>query len=264
MVRGTVILLVLVAAAGTADAGGGHRGPGRLSRVRRAITLRPPGPAEVTSESVSPRAARDGALASVLGRGNPESPRSFAALRTALATSMAPAEWRTFARGVAWKPYPLRERWVGEEHAGFVSKGKPRRQMAYLGRRERARYKVTIGRDGLLRDARGKLFSCGPNSVLVADQHGNLYARDAGAIATEAEDPSKLAFAHSSFLAGQPVAMSVEVEVAEGKLKHAKNRSGHYRPSRKNFVSWLVGLESRGLDTSELSVSFDFQSTIED
>jgi hypothetical protein len=205
--------------------------------------------------SAAPAGARE-----ILDARNPETPRPYAELRGALEKALSPGEWQGFA-GMSWKPYSLRGRWVGEHRPGFVSKGTARRQVSYLGRGERAKYRVTIGKDGLLYDARGKRFSAGPNSLLVMDTSGNLYARDANDIAA---DPSSLTFAHSSFLAGGPVAMSVEVEVKDGKAIHAKNRSGHYRPSRANFVSWIIGMEGRGLDVSALRVSFDAKSTVED
>src|SRR5690606_35625679 len=125
------------------------------------------------------------------------------------------------------------------------------------GAEERERYRVTIGKDGRLYDALGWSIDLSPKSLLVADRTGALYARDAEEIA---RDPDPLGFAHSSLLGGEPALMSIEVSARGGVLVAAKNRSGHYRPSRKAFVGWLVGLERQGVDLRRASVSFDKKS----
>jgi hypothetical protein len=156
---------------------------------------------------------------------------------------------------------------VGEHLPGFVSKGTPRRVVRYLRSEEaRAPYLVTIDKDGLLRSARGRLLNCQLESIAIVDDAGNLFVRNSAALAREKEkeNQTRPSFAHSTFLGGDPTPMAFELHVRNGRVLYIKNRSGHYRPSRIRFMSWLVQIEERGLDLSLATVGFDPQSTAED
>jgi hypothetical protein len=187
--------------------------------------------------------------------------KPYRALRRELREAASPAEWRAFEQA-SWAPFPLRERWVGEDREGFLDRGLPGKVVTYLQTEaERAPYRVTIGEDGLLRDAGGQLLDLGAGSLLVADADGTLYARDSREIARRVKNGER-PFAHSGFLAGRPAEMSIEAEVKAGRATHAKNRSGHYRPSRAPFMAFLLRLERQKLDLSQLEVSFDPKSFV--
>jgi hypothetical protein len=130
--------------------------------------------------------------------------------------------------------------------------------------KEREPHRVTIGTDGRLYDRRGKPVDCASDSLLVADTDGNLFLRDMNDIRRDTLKDGQPAFNHASMLGGEPAEMSIEVRVDDGWVKHAKNRSGHYRPSRLTFMAWLLRLESRGLDLANATVSFDLKSVVED
>jgi hypothetical protein len=207
--------------------------------------------------------ASAGGIATVLGK-SPGIPRSYHGLRAELETEAGPEKWQSF-RNLKWQPYTLRQRWIGEHQPGFVSKGKPRKPVLYLRTaRMRAPYRVTIGADGLLYDARNKLVEAGPLSLAVADSEGNLYIRDSVAIARDEQRGRKRSFLHSTLLGGGEAEMSFEIQVKDGRVVHLTNRSGHYRPSRMTFVSWLLGIEQKGLDLSQAMVEFDPKSVVDD
>ncbi|RIJ71079.1 DUF4157 domain-containing protein [Nakamurella silvestris] len=54
-------------------------------------------------------------------------------------------------------------------------------------------------------------------------------------------------FHHSSFLAGGDVAMAGELKVTNGSINWMSNKSGHYLPTRENFVQFLRWLEKDGV-----------------
>ncbi|HJR74317.1 MAG TPA: hypothetical protein VJ806_11835 [Luteimonas sp.] len=129
-------------------------------------------------------------------------------------------------------------------------------QVRYLTPEESAGRKLTIGADGKLYDAAGKLFDTtkasahgGPPGrvIFVMDQHGNIYT----SLGHEAH-PGK--FHHSSLLAGHDVAMAGELEVKNGQLKFMNNQSGHYQPPNNLLTQAQTQLKAQGLDFSQASV----------
>jgi len=126
----------------------------------------------------------------------------------------------------------------------------------YLTPEESAARRLTIGSDGKLYDASGKLFDTSRISahnaspgraIFVMDQHGNIYT----SLGHEAR-PSH--FHHSSLLAGHDVAMAGEIEVRNGQLKFINNQSGHYQPPNNLLTQAETHLKAQGLDFSQATV----------
>lgn len=126
----------------------------------------------------------------------------------------------------------------------------------YLTPDESAARRLTIGGDGKLYDASGKLFDtsrmtahgASPGRVIfVMDQHGNIYT----SLGHEAK-PSY--FHHSSLLGGRDVAMAGEIDVRNGQLKFMSNQSGHYQPPNNLLTQAETHLKAQGLDFSQATV----------
>lgn len=126
----------------------------------------------------------------------------------------------------------------------------------YLTPEESAARKLTVGADGKLYDAAGKLFDTSKTAahsgspgraIFVMDQHGNLYT----SLGREAR-PSQ--FHHSSLLAGHDVSMAGEIEVRNGQLKFISNVSGHYQPPGSLLTQAETHLRGQGVDFSQATV----------
>lgn len=126
----------------------------------------------------------------------------------------------------------------------------------YLTPEESAARRLTVGSDGKLYDASGKLFDTSRISahnaspgraIFVMDQHGNIYT----SLGNEAR-PSH--FHHSSLLGGRDVAMAGEIEVRNGQLKFINNQSGHYQPPNNLLAQAETHLKAQGLDFSQATV----------
>jgi hypothetical protein len=181
--------------------------------------------------------------------------RPYRVLKQQVRSELSPTQWKALEE-TPLRRFEMRSRWVGEHEDGFLRRGTPRSKVQYLDTLQRERYRLTI-KNGLLYDVEGRLFGTGkPESHLVMDEHGNLYGRELPDKATAK------AFAHSSYVAGGPLAMSVEVTALNGRVRFLKNRSGHYRPFRLAFFHWLLAMERAGLDLSEADIAFDKKSVV--
>lgn len=126
----------------------------------------------------------------------------------------------------------------------------------YLTPEESAARRVTVGADGKLYDASGKLFDTSRTmphngtpgrAIFVMDQHGGIYP----SLGTEAH-PSQ--FHHSSLLASRDVAMAGEIEVRNGQLRYISNQSGHYQPPNAMLEQGNNFLKAQGVDFSQATV----------
>jgi hypothetical protein len=131
-------------------------------------------------------------------------------------------------------------------------------KVKYLSADERKAYELTVGPDGLLRDANQQLFDTtgaytadGPGkAVFVMSEAGTLYA-------SLEHKPGK--FHHSSFLAGQPVAAAGELVATQGVVTQISNHSGHYKPEEEFTHQVTEHLWRQGAkDTDKINIiSFD-------
>jgi hypothetical protein len=181
-------------------------------------------------------------------------PQSYRQLRADYKAHLGEAEWKAF-KAQKLEPVSMRERWDGEDREGFVKDGRVRRRVEYLRTAAaRAPYQIRIGKDGKLYSGE-KLFDTeGRLEAMVmdeADQHYGPLSR---------EDTKEKNLKHSSFLAGEDARMGYEAVVERGVVRRLKNRSGHYRPSRRSFMRWLLHLESQGVDMNQLEIEFDPKS----
>lgn len=152
---------------------------------------------------------------------------------------------------------PLDSKYEGEHLPGNKVFGTA---VHYLDEIERQDYKLTVGEDGLLRDADGDLFDTrdasslhhpeGGRAIFVMDRNGDLYA---------SSYQEKGIFHHSSFLGGEPVAAAGELGVKDGKVHLISNQSGHYKPPEESvgqFMRHLFKREGAELDLPNLDVMF--------
>lgn len=156
---------------------------------------------------------------------------------------------------------PMLEKYGGEHLPGNTAKGWSdpmwggNVEVKYLTPQESAARKLTIGADGKLYDAAGKLFDTTKMSahnapgrvIFVMDQHGNMYT----SLGHEAR-PTQ--FHHSSLLAGRDVAMAGEIQVKNGQLTYMTNQSGHYQPPNNLLTQAETHLKAQGLDFSKATV----------
>lgn len=131
---------------------------------------------------------------------------------------------------------PLRDEYVGEHLPGF--KGRPN-PVTYLSAAKREQHLISVGDDGLLRDAKGDLFdttagksvhSSEPRAIFVMDEGGNVFASNYQEVGR---------FHHSSLNAGNPVAAAGELGVKEGVVHFVSNASGHYRPGKEATMTFM-------------------------
>ncbi len=109
---------------------------------------------------------------------------------------------------------------------------------------ERAKYRLVFKNNKVYRADGKALYESGnADDLFVMDGQGNVYAT---------YDPS---YAHSTFLAGEPVAASGRLRVEKGKLVFVSNASGHYLPPIELIHQFLHHLSSQGIDTSEVKIS---------
>ncbi len=121
---------------------------------------------------------------------------------------------------------------------GPAIKGVPDGVRYIIDPAERESYRLRFGSDGFIYDASGNKFDTtkavridehGVKSItklamFVMDERGNFYASNFQQVGI---------FHHSSFVGGEDVAASGEIEVIGGKLQFINDRSGHYRCSRE-------------------------------
>ncbi len=181
--------------------------------------------------------------------------RPYTEVKQALVRYLGAERWASL-KATPPLAFNLRQRWIGEDQEGFVSKGHARTKKTYLYTpRERRPYEITIGMDGLLYGADRKPFGTGAHETLLVEDaaSGKLYALEL----------ASNRFVHASFNAGAPTTISAEVKVKDGRVRKFKNRSGHYRMDRLSFMRAMDDLEAHGLDLSSASVEFDHQSLLE-
>jgi hypothetical protein len=181
-------------------------------------------------------------------------PQAYRTLRADYKRHLGDEKWKAF-KATELEQVSMRGRWDKEDKAGFTKDGREREPVTYLRTPEaRAPYKVRIGQDGKLYSGDKLLDTDGELAMMVMDHENQHYAP------ISRSDTREKNLKHSSFLAGDPVAMGYEAVVKRGVLIRVTNRSGHYRPSRERFMRWLVHLESQGVDMEQLDVEFDPKS----
>ena len=146
--------------------------------------------------------------------------------------------------------------------SGIFSGIRPKRpdhdRVVMLTRPQAEPYRLDI-RDGRLIDRNGQAFDTahsqnprsGPGTTtFVLDNNGNLYAGlpDVVTLPSGELRPSH----HTSYVNKDNVLLAGELKTdASGKVVQISNRSGHYRPSRAQFVKAVKYLQSLGLDIGE-------------
>lgn len=131
--------------------------------------------------------------------------------------------------------------------------------VTYLDPTERQQYLIKINNDGLLVEAKGAFFS----TVEMSTGHSGkgwamvVYRQDAGMFcATHITDR----FHHSTIFGGDSVDFAGELQVRDGHLLHANNKSGHYKPGEPETVKFLSFLQSSGVQLD--GVRFDVYSDV--
>ena len=146
----------------------------------------------------------------------------------------------------------MEPRYYGEE-TGSVWGTK----VKYLSAEERKKYLLTVGEDGLLRDAQNQLFDTTNSktdavkgkSVFVMDEKGNIYA---------SPHQKRGKFHHSSFLAGGPVAAAGELTAKHGVVTQVSNGSGHYQPDQSFTHQFVEQLRRKGAQNTDKMDIVDF------
>jgi len=102
----------------------------------------------------------------------------------------------------------------------------------------RKSYGLTF-RNGLICDWRGRPMSGFIHYVM--DGRGNVYGGKASN--------------HAEFLAGGDVASAGHLRLVSGKLDCIDRQSGHYKPTRENFVQVLLSLRENGISLSNVELA---------
>lgn len=90
-----------------------------------------------------------------------------------------------------------------------------------------------------------------PNLYMYAiDRYGNVFTRKAP---DHIQNPDGY-INHSSFNAGREVMCAGCIWIANGKLRHIDNNSGHYKPGTEELRNALVYLFEEGIDISETRI----------
>jgi hypothetical protein len=118
----------------------------------------------------------------------------------------------------------------------------------YADDKERDASRIQVGKDGLLRDARGKAVSNDlykPKDGFVMDpKQGNLHTFRPGE--TLKRDDKTQFTHHSTPLAGKPVAGAGHLKADDGRITEIHDDSGHYKPSADFTLQVVEQLEALG------------------
>ena len=156
--------------------------------------------------------------------------------RAAENTAKAGDDTGSAANAGTFETTPLRDEYVGEHLPGFRGRSHP---VTYLSAAKRQQHLLSVGDDGLLRDARGNLFdttagasvhSSEPRAIFVMDEGGDVFASNYQEVGR---------FHHSSLSAGNPVAAAGELGVKDGVVHFVSNASGHYRPGKEATLNFM-------------------------
>lgn len=123
----------------------------------------------------------------------------------------------------------------------------------YLSKKDRAPYEVLVGKDGKLVDVMGdpidtsnaKIIGGKAVGIYVMAPNGKIYLSKSQAVGK---------FHHSSFLAGDDVAVAGELIIKDGVLKGINRHSGHYRPEKAQLRQIMQELKGRGADLKDVRV----------
>jgi len=131
-------------------------------------------------------------------------------------------------------------------------KGEQLELVEYVHPEDLPKYKLTI-KEGLLYNHRGRktttrngilrLFK--GDAIFVMDSFGGIYI---------SEFFKEGYFHHSSFLAGNPVAMAGHIWIERGKVLKITNNSGHYKPSEEMMSQLVKYLEEKGVDLTDADI----------
>ena len=126
-------------------------------------------------------------------------------------------------------------------------------KVRYLSAEERKAYELNIDEAGLLRDAAGNLFDTRGAGTVTGKGKAIFVMSPDGKIYASLHQQAGI-FYHSSFLAGTPVAAAGKLEVIEGLVTTASNRSGHYTPDQSYTFQFVEQLWRRGKGTENINV----------
>lgn len=117
--------------------------------------------------------------------------------------------------------------------------------------------KLTVDAAGLLRDAAGNLFDTKGAGTVTGKEKAIFVMAPDGKMYASLHQQAGI-FHHSSFLAGDPVAAAGEIEVIDGLVTTASNRSGHYIPDQSYTYQFVEQLWRKGAKGTENINVVDF------
>lgn len=176
--------------------------------------------------------------------GAPPLPESGASVGTPVAAQGAPASV------VAYRTYPMRPKFVGEERG----EGAFGHTIRYFTDAER----VTLTLHpcgGKLCDPQGKPLD--PEVATHPDRSGTLlYAMTEDGTLYGTFDAKLHVIHHSSLNAGRPVACAGEMMLIEGEVIEVDNSSGHYAPPADALDQVVAQLRRLGVDLSRTKIGY--------
>ncbi|RSN33353.1 hypothetical protein DL990_15370 [Amycolatopsis sp. WAC 01416] len=149
----------------------------------------------------------------------------------------------------------LRATFRGEDDPNDPDRAFAPMVVEYFSPERREEHRVFV-RDGKLYWARDgspvdTSSTTGPfdHAIFAMDPQGNLYV-----------SPTWISgqLHHSSFLAGQPVAVAGHIGVVNGRLIKLTRESGHYQPEKEQLVTGLSILAEQGVDVSQVDTGPQF------
>lgn len=225
---------------------------------------RQPAPWEIAAEKIQAqvselRSSREQLitkLSSLFQNGSPESLLEAEKLRDRLSGidhQIIALQAHRRELGFGYELVPMRTKYLLESNELARRRGVSA-STRYLSPEEREQYRVVIGKDGLLRQADGRLLNTGPlpkGRVLGADDLEGIFVMGAdGEIYVyfgPVFEDGKF-FQHSSFFSGAPVASAGQLHVVNGKVMALSGSSGHYHPNSRQFRQVLRELHTKGVD----------------
>lgn len=122
----------------------------------------------------------------------------------------------------------------------------------YFTQEERMKHRVHI-HNGLFYN-HGELFSTKKSQAHNKKEFAGFTFNIHGEISVFPHLNMQDRIAHSSMNAGEPLICAGELQIQTGKLIAITTHSGHYQPSLHSMYTFLEYLESRGVDTSRVSI----------
>lgn len=166
--------------------------------------------------------------------------------------------------------YVVREQWSLDPERNYAVKKLLASRVTYLTEAERKLKSITIER-GLLHNYAGSLF----NTRLMRTNHskqgaavfvlsqddwskpGTLYASSHGAGLNGKSSDTH--FFHASFMAGGPVLAAGEIGAVDGKVMWITPKSGHYQPTIRQTIYFLLWLDIQGVELKGTAVQLTWR-----